>query len=65
MTPPRDRASDSQYRRFAERFVDLVIDPKRPWLLRYILMGGLDRIPTEDEIDSGAPRLIPAEPEDS
>ena len=45
--------SVAEYQRFAEQFVDLIVDPKRPWLVRYIVTGGLDRIPTDEEIDSG------------
>lgn len=45
--------SEAQYQRFAEQFVDLVVDPKRPWLVRYIVTGGLNHIPTDEEIDSG------------
>jgi hypothetical protein len=50
---PRGRVSATEYQRFAEQFVDLIVDPKRPWLVRYIVTGGLDRIPTDEEIDSG------------
>jgi hypothetical protein len=49
----RTGVSDLQYQRFAEQFVDLVVDSKRPWLVRYIVMGGLNHIPTEEEINSG------------
>lgn len=43
----------AEYQRFAQQFVDLIVDPKRPWLVRYVVTGGLDRIPTDEEIDSG------------
>jgi|SRR5579859_1275557 len=47
------KLSVTEYQRFAERFVDLIVDPKRPWLVRYIVTGGLDHVPTDEEIDSG------------
>jgi hypothetical protein len=47
------KLSVSEYQRFAERFVDLIVDPKRPWLVRYIVAGGLKHIPTDEELDSG------------
>src|ERR1035438_7716920 len=49
---PNELRND-EYQRFAEEFVDLIVDPKRPWLIRYIVTGGLDRIPTDEEMDSG------------
>jgi hypothetical protein len=47
------RPRNSEYQHFAEQFVELIVDPKRPWLVRYIVTGGLNRIPTDEEIDSG------------
>ena len=44
---------DAEYQTFAEQFVDLLVDPKQRWFVRYIVMGGLDHIPTDGEIDSG------------
>lgn len=44
---------DAVYQRFAEQFVDLVVDPKQEWMVPYILTGGLDHIPTDEEIESG------------
>jgi hypothetical protein len=35
------------------QFVDLIVDPKRPWLLHYIVAGGLVYAPTDEEIESG------------
>jgi hypothetical protein len=47
------KPSDAEYQRFAEQFVDFILDPKRPWLVRYIVAGGLNDIPTDEEMDSG------------
>ena len=49
----RGTITATEYQCFAERFVELIVDPKRPWLARYIMTGGLDHVPTEDEINSG------------
>jgi hypothetical protein len=49
----RSNVSEAEYQRFAEQFVDLLVDPKCTWFVRYIVMGGLDHIPTDEEIDSG------------
>jgi len=49
----RGKVREPEYRRFAEEFVDLLVDPKRTWFVRYTVMGGLDHIPTEEEINSG------------
>jgi hypothetical protein len=51
--PGSKRPSDTEYERFAKQFVDLIVDPKRPWLLHYIVAGGLDQVPADDEIESG------------
>lgn len=50
---PKAEVSERAYQRFAKQFVDLIIDPKRPWLIRYIVAGGLSQVPTDEEIDSG------------
>jgi hypothetical protein len=52
---PKSRSAprESEYLRFAEQFVDLLVDRKRSWFVRYIVTGGLDRFPTNEEIDSG------------
>jgi hypothetical protein len=47
------RPRNSEYQRFAEQFVELLVDPKQGWLVHYIMTGGLDHIPTEEEIESG------------
>ena len=49
----QSNVSETEYHRFAEQFVDLLVDPKRSWFIRYIVTGGLDHIPTDEEIDSG------------
>jgi hypothetical protein len=50
---PRKAVSDAEYQRFAEQFVDGILDSRQPWLVEYVLAGGFSRIPTEDEIESG------------
>ncbi len=50
---PKSRVSETEYQRFAAQFVELLVDLKRSWFVRYIVMGGLDHIPTDEEIDSG------------
>ena len=47
------KLSVTEYQRFAERFVNLIVDPKRPWLVRYIVGGGLNYIPTDEDTNSG------------
>jgi len=49
----RPGVSEAEYERFAEQFVELIVDPKQAWLVAYILNGGLNRIPTEEEFESG------------
>jgi hypothetical protein len=49
----RSTVSGAEYQHFAEQFVDLLVDPKQGWFVYYIMTGGLDDIPTEEEIDSG------------
>jgi hypothetical protein len=49
----RSKLSDAEYQRFAEQFVDLLVDQKQSWLVHYIMTGGLDHVPTEQEIESG------------
>jgi hypothetical protein len=50
---PKFSLSDAEYQLFAEQFVDLLVDRRQDWLLQYIMAGGLDHIPTEEEIKSG------------
>jgi len=45
--------SEAEYQRFAEQFIDGVLDPRQPWLVEYVLAGGFSRIPTYEEIESG------------
>jgi hypothetical protein len=52
-TKPKPTPSKDEYRRFAERFVDGILDPKQPWIIQYLLVGGLDHTPTWEELQSG------------
>lgn len=47
------QSSGAEYQQFAERFVDLLVDPKQGWFVYYLMTGGLDHVPTEEEIESG------------
>jgi hypothetical protein len=47
------KLSLNNYQRFAEQFVELLVDPKQSWFVHYIATGGLSHIPTDEEIDSG------------
>jgi hypothetical protein len=49
---PGKKVSEAKYQSFAEQFVELLLDPKRSWFVRYIVTGGFDHIPTDQEIDS-------------
>lgn len=49
----RLKISEAEYQRFAEQFVDGILDSRQPWLVQYLLAGGFSKIPTEDEINSG------------
>jgi hypothetical protein len=47
------KVSDAEYKRFAEQFADCILDPRQPWLSRFVATGGFAHIPTEEEIASG------------
>jgi len=47
------KISDAEYQRFAEQFVDCILDPRQPWLVQYVLTGGFSTIPTDEELSSG------------
>lgn len=44
---------NDEYRRFAEQFVDGFLDSEQPWITKYLLAGGFNRIPTWEELRSG------------
>ena len=48
----RASPNDAEYQRFAEQFTDCILDPKQPWLVQYVLTGGLANIPTDEELSS-------------
>ncbi len=50
---PQSSVSDVEYQRFAEQFVDLLVDPGQGWFIYYLMTGGLAHVPTEEEIESG------------
>ena len=41
---PISNVSDPEYLRFAEQFVELIVDPKQGWMVAFILNGGLDHV---------------------
>ncbi len=45
--------TDEDYRQFAEEFVDDALDPRKPWVARYIMVFGFPPVPTEEDIASG------------
>jgi hypothetical protein len=49
----RQKISSSEYQRFAEQFAALILDPRQPWLVDYVMNNGFAAIPTEEEIASG------------
>ena len=49
----RSKFSDAKYQRFAEQFAELISDPKQEWLVHYLMTGGLDEVPTDEEVESG------------
>jgi hypothetical protein len=51
---PQSLPSDEEYQRFAEQFVDAVLDPRQPWLVQYLKVFGFPPVPTEEQIASGA-----------
>ncbi len=51
-TNVRSNVSDSEYQHFAEKFTDMILDPKRSWLIEYLLARGFDRVPTWEELKS-------------
>jgi len=46
--------TDEEYQRFAEQFIDAVLDPVRPWLVEYVLMREFPPVPNEEHIASGS-----------
>jgi hypothetical protein len=48
----QSRTTDAEYQRFAEQFADMILDPKRPWLIRYLLVRGFEIVPTWEELES-------------
>ena len=50
---PKPASSGTEYRRFAEQFVDGFLDSKQPWITKYLLAGGFNRVPTWAELRSG------------
>lgn len=53
-TPAKTKpaSSSAEYRRFAEQFVDGLLDSKQPWITQYLLAGGFTRIPTWEKLRS-------------
>ena len=51
---PESLPSKEEYQHFAEEFADLVLDPRQPWLPRYIQLFGFPPVPTEAQISTGA-----------
>lgn len=51
---PKSNVSRAEYQRFAEQFTDCILDPRQPWLVQYVLTGGLANIPTDEELSSSA-----------
>jgi hypothetical protein len=49
----KSTVSDAEYQRFAEQFVELIVDPKQEWMVLYLMTGGFDQVPTDDEVESG------------
>ena len=49
----KPKVSEAEYQRFAEQFVELIVDPKQAWLVEFIAKGGLSYIPKEEEFESG------------
>jgi len=47
-------ATEQEYREFAERFTDAVLDPRQPWLVQYVFVHGFPPVPTKEQINSGA-----------
>jgi hypothetical protein len=45
--------AEGEYQRFAEQFADCILDPKQPWLSRFVATGGFANIPTQEEVASG------------
>src|SRR6516164_10955252 len=54
---PDSKAKDAEYRRFAEQLTDGILDPKQPWLVQWVLTGGLANIPTDEELSSGTQQI--------
>ncbi len=46
-------ATDAEYQHFSEEFIDAVLDPRRPWLVEYLLVFQFPPVLTQQEIASG------------
>jgi hypothetical protein len=46
-------ATGAEYQQFAEQFIGAVLDPRRPWLIEYLLRFGFPAVPSEEDIASG------------
>jgi hypothetical protein len=51
-TKARLNVSDAECQHFAEQFADMILDPKRPWLIQYLLVKGFETVPTWEELES-------------
>jgi hypothetical protein len=47
------RTTDDQYQRFAEQFVDMIFDSRKPWVFQHLVSGGFQNIPTWEDLNSG------------
>jgi hypothetical protein len=53
VSKPPKKVTEAEYQRFAEHFVDGILDPKQPWLIWYVINDGFAKVPTWEEISSG------------
>jgi hypothetical protein len=56
--PRQRRLPDADYQQFAETFIDAVLDPRRRWLVAYLMTFGFPSIPSEQDIASGQFAII-------
>jgi len=43
---------DEEYQRFAEQFVDMILDNRKPWLFQHFINGGFQTVPKREDLDS-------------
>jgi hypothetical protein len=49
----QSRTTDSEYQEFAEDFVDMILDSRKPWVFQHLIDGGFQTVPSWEDLNSG------------